>query len=127
MDPQLAWLLALVTQKFITDIATGAYQYSQNRASNTSSNNPMGNLGAATIKSQLKYQFHQIQDLEIGKRQPEKDLQDGFKFSQSEYHSLERRINDSQVKYDTAVLTMEDLGMAVGEYGVNVKWGGFYR
>ncbi|OAA66793.1 TAF10-like protein [Niveomyces insectorum RCEF 264] len=25
------------------------------------------------------------------------------------------------------VLTMEDLGMAVGEYGVNVKRGEFYR
>jgi transcription initiation factor TFIID subunit 10 len=26
-----------------------------------------------------------------------------------------------------AVLTMEDLGMAVGEYGVNIKRGEFYR
>lgn len=26
-----------------------------------------------------------------------------------------------------SVLTMEDLGMAVGEYGVNVKRGEFYR
>jgi transcription initiation factor TFIID subunit 10 len=25
------------------------------------------------------------------------------------------------------VLTMEDLGMAVGEYGVNIKRGEFYR
>lgn len=25
------------------------------------------------------------------------------------------------------VLTMEDLGMAVGEYGINVKRGEFYR
>jgi hypothetical protein len=61
-DPWLAWLLALATQKLIADIATGAYQYSRNQVSNTSFNNPIGNLGTATVKSQLKYQFHQIQD-----------------------------------------------------------------
>ncbi|KAF7532977.1 hypothetical protein G7054_g7514 [Neopestalotiopsis clavispora] len=46
-DQRLARLLALATQKFVADIAADAYQYSRIRASNTSANNPMGNLGAA--------------------------------------------------------------------------------
>src|SRR3954468_21660855 len=43
-DQRLARLLALATQKFIADIAADAYQYSRIRASNTTSNNPMGGL-----------------------------------------------------------------------------------
>ena len=54
-DPRLARLLALATQKFIADVAADAYQYSRIRASNTSANNPMGNLGAAACVWQIGF------------------------------------------------------------------------
>ncbi|KAL1896762.1 hypothetical protein Sste5346_004395 [Sporothrix stenoceras] len=117
-DPRLARLLALATQKFVADIAADAYQYSRVRASNSggNSNNPMGNLGTAagfplpgqpnapgtSAKDQAK-------NAALGIQRP------GFGGGGQ---------GGSQ---NRTVLTMEDLGMAVGEYGVNVKRGEFYR
>ncbi|KAK6825508.1 Transcription initiation factor TFIID subunit [Apiospora arundinis] len=100
-DQRLARLLALATQKFVADIAADAYQYSRIRASNTSANNPMGNLGAAAgipIPGQAA------------------GGGGGGAGAGSKGGSQNR-----------TVLTMEDLGMAVGEYGVNVKRSEFYR
>lgn len=112
-DPRLARLIALAVQKFVADIAADAYQYSRIRASNTSANNPMGSLGAAAglpgpgqsqagSKDQRGGQMLGIQRAGYGGG--------GQGGSQNR-----------------TVLTMEDLGMAVGEYGVNVKRSEFYR
>ncbi|TAQ88626.1 hypothetical protein B7494_g3071 [Chlorociboria aeruginascens] len=116
-DPRLARLLALATQKFIADIAADAYQYSRIRSSNSSNaNNPMGNLGAAagfpvpgqpTTAPGNKEQ--QGRGGPLGIQRP------GYGGGGQ---------GGSQ---NRTVLTMEDLGMAVGEYGVNVKRGEFYR
>ncbi|PMD35244.1 transcription initiation factor IID, TAF10 subunit [Hyaloscypha variabilis F] len=116
-DPRLARLLALATQKFIADIAADAYQYSRIRSSNSSNaNNPMGNLGAAagfpvpgqpTAAPGSKEQ--QGRGGPLGIQRP------GYGGGGQ---------GGSQ---NRTVLTMEDLGMAVGEYGVNVKRGEFYR
>ncbi|KAH8885010.1 transcription initiation factor IID, TAF10 subunit [Thozetella sp. PMI_491] len=114
-DQRLARLLALATQKFVADIAADAYQYSRIRASNTSSNNPMGNLGAAAgfpaAGQQAGQQGSKAQDrgAPIGIQRP------GYGGGGS---------GGSQ---NRTVLTMEDLGMAVSEYGVNVKRSEFYR
>lgn len=120
-DPRLARLLALATQKFIADVAADAYQYSRIRASNTSANNPMGNLGAAAG-------FPAAQGAggggsaggagggkDQGKGGPLGIQRPGFGGG-GQGGGLNR-----------TVLTMEDLGMAVGEFGVNVKRGEFYR
>jgi transcription initiation factor TFIID subunit 10 len=116
-DTRLARLLALATQKFIADIAADAYQYSRIRSSNSSNaNNPMGNLGAAagfpvpgqpTAAPGSKEQ--QGRGGPLGIQRP------GYGGGGQ---------GGSQ---NRTVLTMEDLGMAVGEYGVNVKRGEFYR
>ncbi|KAH6679511.1 transcription initiation factor TFIID 23-30kDa subunit-domain-containing protein [Halenospora varia] len=116
-DERLARLLALATQKFIADIAADAYQYSRIRSSNSSNaNNPMGNLGAAagfpvpgqpTAAPGSKEQ--QGRGGPLGIQRP------GYGGGGQ---------GGSQ---NRTVLTMEDLGMAVGEYGVNVKRGEFYR
>ncbi|TVY58048.1 Transcription initiation factor TFIID subunit 10 [Lachnellula cervina] len=116
-DERLARLLALATQKFIADIAADAYQYSRIRSSNSSNaNNPMGNLGAAagfpvpgqpTTAPGSKEQ--QGRGGPLGIQRP------GYGGGGQ---------GGSQ---NRTVLTMEDLGMAVGEYGVNVKRGEFYR
>ncbi|KAH6646695.1 transcription initiation factor TFIID 23-30kDa subunit-domain-containing protein [Truncatella angustata] len=112
-DPRLARLLALATQKFVADIAADAYQYSRIRASNTSANNPMGNLGAAT-------------GIPIpGQAQPNaKDQGRGGPLGVQRAGYGGGGQGGTQ---NRTVLTMEDLGMAVGEYGVNVKRSEFYR
>ena len=97
-DPRLARLIALSVQKFVADIAADSYQYSRIRASNTNANNPMGNLGAAA-----------------GIPIPGQAQRAGYGGGGQ---------GGSQ---NRTVLTMEDLGMAVGEYGVNVKRSEFYR
>ncbi|KAK7549387.1 transcription initiation factor TFIID 23-30kDa subunit-domain-containing protein [Phyllosticta citricarpa] len=121
--PQLARLLALATQKFIADIAADAYQYSRIRSSNTTSNNPMGGLGGAAGfgtagapgaaatggAATSKDGGAQGKGLNLGVQRP------GYGGGGQ---------GGSQGR---TVLTMEDLGMAVGEYGVNVKRGEFYR
>lgn len=114
-DQRLARLLALATQKFVADIAADAYQYSRIRASNTNANNPMGNLGAAAgfpIPGQPANQpgnKDQNRGGPLGIQRP--GYGGGGQGSQQ----------------NRTVLTMEDLGMAVGEFGVNVKRSEFYR
>ncbi|KAF2631998.1 transcription initiation factor-like protein TFIID subunit 10 [Macroventuria anomochaeta] len=112
----LARLLALATQKFIADIAADAYQFSRIRSSNTTSNNPMGGLGgaagapgAAAPAQGGKDSGPKAKDYNLGIQRP------GYGGGGQ---------GGSQGR---TVLTMEDLGMAVGEYGVNIKRGEFYR
>jgi transcription initiation factor TFIID subunit 10 len=117
-DQRLARLLALATQKFIADIAADAYQFSRIRSSNSSNaNNPMGNLGAAAgfpIPGQQAGAPGGNKETQ-GKGGPLGIQRPGYGGGGQ---------GGSQ---NRTVLTMEDLGMAVGEYGVNVKRGEFYR
>ncbi|KAI9790920.1 MAG: Transcription initiation factor TFIID subunit 10 [Peltula sp. TS41687] len=136
---RLARLLALATQKFIADIAADAYQYSRIRSSNTSSgNNPMaaagfgpvvpggggggggglggGGGGAGAGQGAGKEAGGGGGGGQQGKGGHVLGVQrPGFGGGgQGGGHGR-------------TVLTMEDLGMAVGEYGVNLKRGEFYR
>lgn len=121
-DPRLARLLALATQKFIADIAADAYQYSRIRASSSNnSNNPMGNLGAAAgfpVPGQPAGMA-----AGGGKEAGTGQGRSGTLGIQRPGYGGGGQ-GGSQ---NRTVLTMEDLGMAVGEYGVNVKRGEFYR
>lgn len=108
----LARLLALATQKFIADIAADAYQYSRIRASNsTAANNPLGGVP--------------------GQPGPAAGGVAGAKGAQAAQLGVQRSGygggGQGGSGQGRTVLTMEDLGMAVGEYGVNVKRGEFYR
>ncbi|KAK0388154.1 hypothetical protein NLU13_4399 [Sarocladium strictum] len=114
-DPRLARLLALATQKFIADIAADAYQYSRIRANNTNANNPMGSLGAAAGFPVAGQQAGQPGTKDQGKGAALGIQRPGYGGGGQ---------GGSQ---NRTVLTMEDLGMAVGEYGVNVKRSEFYR
>ncbi|KAF2482874.1 transcription initiation factor TFIID 23-30kDa subunit-domain-containing protein [Neohortaea acidophila] len=109
-DRRLARLLALATQKFIADVAADAYQYSRIRSTNTTSNNPLTGLGGAAGFGTMNMQ----QD--AGKAAPLGGPRAGYGGGGAGGGGQGR-----------TVLTMEDLGMAVGEYGVNVKRGEFYR
>ncbi|KAK4494167.1 hypothetical protein PRZ48_014465 [Zasmidium cellare] len=117
-DRRLARLLALATQKFIADIAADAYQYSRIRSTNTTSNNPMTGLGGAAG---------------FGTNMPGGEGESGGKGKKDQKAAP---LGGPRAGYGgggagggqgRTVLTMEDLGMAVGEYGVNVKRGEFYR
>ncbi|KAK1658123.1 transcription initiation factor TFIID 23-30kDa subunit-domain-containing protein [Colletotrichum godetiae] len=114
-DPRLARLLALATQKFIADISADAYQYSRIRASNSNANNPMGNLGAAA--------GFPIPGQPTGPAGAKDQSRGGPLGIQRPGYGGGGQ-GGSQ---NRTVLTMEDLGMAVGEYGVNVKRSEFYR
>jgi transcription initiation factor TFIID subunit 10 len=119
---QLARLLALATQKFVADIAADAYQYSRIRSSNAQSNNPMNSLGAAA-----GFPIPPVPGAAGagagagGKDQAGKGLNLGV---QRPGYGGGGQGGAGQGR---TVLAMEDLGMAVGEYGVNVKRGEFYR
>ena len=112
----LARLIALATQKFIADVAADAYQYSRIRASNTSSSalagipgvgpQATGAPGAAGEKAGEKGEKGKNANLGVQRA--------GFGGGQSGGQGR-------------TVLTMEDLGMAVGEYGIAVRRGEFYR
>ncbi|KAL2018981.1 hypothetical protein VTK56DRAFT_10206 [Thermocarpiscus australiensis] len=114
-DQRLARLLALATQKFVADIAADAYQYSRIRASNASANNPMGSLGAAAGFPIPGQPAGQPGGKEQGRGGPLGIQRPGYGGGGQ---------GGSQ---NRTVLTMEDLGMAVGEFGVNVKRSEFYR
>ncbi|TPX11683.1 uncharacterized protein E0L32_007662 [Thyridium curvatum] len=118
-DQRLARLLALATQKFVADIAADAYQYSRIRGGNTSSgSNPMGSLGAAAgVPAGGAAAAGGSKDAAAGGKggQPLGVQRPGYGGG------------GQGGGQNRTVLTMEDLGMAAGEYGVNVKRSEFYR
>ena len=119
-DRRLARLLALATQKFIADVAADAYQYSRIRSTNTTSNNPLTGLGGAAgfgtmAAAGVPGEAEGKKGKETGKAAPLGGPRAGYGGG------------GAAGGQGRTVLTMEDLGMAVGEYGVNVKRGEFYR
>jgi transcription initiation factor TFIID subunit 10 len=114
----LARLLALATQKFIADIAADAYQFSRIRSSNTTSNNPMGGLGGAGGPQGAAAPG----GAQSGKDSGSKAKDYNLGIQRPGYGGGGQGGGQGRT-----VLTMEDLGMAVGEYGVNIKRGEFYR
>lgn len=133
-DPRLAKLLALATQKFVADIAADAYQYSRIRASNSAAaNNPMGNLGAAAgypIPGQQPGAAPGAAGGGGGGGGGGKGGAAAAAAASQALLGIQRPGFGGGGQGGSAnrtVLTMEDLGMAVGEYGVNVKRSEFYR
>ncbi|KAK8216142.1 transcription initiation factor TFIID 23-30kDa subunit-domain-containing protein [Phyllosticta capitalensis] len=120
--PQLARLLALATQKFIADIAADSYQYSRIRSSNTTSNNPMGGLGGAAGFGMAGAPGAAAGGAAGGKDGGAQGKGPNLGVQRPGYGGGGQGGSQGRT-----VLTMEDLGMAVGEYGVNVKRGEFYR
>ncbi|KAJ5086524.1 Transcription initiation factor TFIID 23-30kDa subunit [Penicillium alfredii] len=122
--PHLARLLALATQKFVSDLAADSYQYARIRASNSSSaNNPMGSLTAAAGLSAPAGAGAAPGGVAGG---------EGGKSNKGNTHLGIQRPGfggggSGGSGQGRTVLTMEDLGMAVSEYGVTVKRGEFYR
>jgi len=117
----LARLLALATQKFFADVAADAYQYSRIRSSNSAAaNNPLGSTaigvgagpsgaaGAGAAGGAGGAKAQQAAQLGVQRSGYGGGCQGGSGQGRT-------------------VLTMEDLGMAVQEYGINIRRGEFYR
>ncbi|KAF8542857.1 transcription initiation factor TFIID 23-30kDa subunit-domain-containing protein, partial [Trichophaea hybrida] len=111
-DARLKRLLALATQKFIADIAADAYQYSRIRQ-NTS--NAGGAPGVAAV---------------VGTASGTAVGGGGGGGGGALRPSARPGFGGGGGSGGTAgrmILTMEDLGSAVGEYGVNTRRPEFYR
>ncbi|GAM34457.1 TFIID and SAGA complexes subunit [Talaromyces pinophilus] len=127
--PHLARLLALATQKFVADIAADSYQYSRIRASNSSSaNNPMGGLNAAAGLGGPAAAGGGAGAGGTGGVGGDAGKKSG---AANTHLGIQRPGfgggGQGGSGQGRTVLTMEDLGMAVSEYGVSVKRGEFYR
>ncbi|KAG0130268.1 transcription initiation factor TFIID 23-30kDa subunit-domain-containing protein [Tuber indicum] len=110
-DPRLKRLLALATQKFIADIATDAYQYSRIRQSSSNTGGGVPGVGA------LAGAVGGIGGVAGGAGATLRPTaRPGYGGGGGGGGSAGR-----------TVLTMEDLGSAVGEYGVNTRRPEFYR
>ncbi|KAL3464267.1 transcription initiation factor TFIID 23-30kDa subunit-domain-containing protein [Aspergillus heterothallicus] len=129
--PHLARLLALATQKFIADIAADSYQYARIRASNSSSaSNPMGSLNAASGLGVPG--AGGAGGAAGGGGSGDAGKAGGGSGNKGGAHLGIQRAGfggggSGGSGQGRTVLTMEDLGMAVSEYGVSVKRGEFYR
>ncbi|KAL0640526.1 hypothetical protein Q9L58_000497 [Maublancomyces gigas] len=112
-DPRLKRLLALATQKFIADIATDAYQYSRIRQN---SSNAGGVPGIGALNAGAGGGTGGVGGGAGGGGSFRPIARPGFGGGGGSGGSAGR-----------TVLTMEDLGSAVGEYGVNTRRPEFYR
>ncbi|SCW04153.1 LAFE_0H07250g1_1 [Lachancea fermentati] len=99
-DVRVKRLLALATQKFVSDIATDAYEYSRIRSAITVHNSNNGQARA--------------RQLILGQQQP-------GQLTQQQQQQNER------TKANKVVLTVNDLSSAVSEYGLNIARPDFYR
>lgn len=105
LDVKIKRLLALATQKFISDVAQDAYEYSRIRNSSA-----VYNLANPLARAKQLLQGQQFAQQVPGEDAPQQ-------------HSSSNAGNQQ----GKVVLTMEDLSSALGEYGVNASRPEFYR
>ena len=126
--PHLARLLALATQKFVADIAADAYQYARIRSSHTTSNTANAMMGANLGLPGQAPGAGGIPGVAGGAGGADAKGGAGAKGNPALGSQRPGFGGGGQgAQAGRTVLTMEDLGMAVGEYGVNVKRGEWYR
>lgn len=114
-DIRVKRLLALATQKFISDIAQDAYEYSRIRSSSTVYNSSNPQTRAKQLLQSQQY-ANQQNNGSNGNLDGSGDQQ------QPLLHA-----NNAGNQQGKIVLTMEDLSSALTEYGVNAKRPDFYR
>ncbi|AOA61205.1 Transcription initiation factor TFIID subunit 10 [Komagataella phaffii CBS 7435] len=125
-DIKIKRILALATQKFISDIAQDAYEYSRIRSSSSvyTSANPQARarqlVAGQQQQQQQQPQQQQQQQPQTGASQPAPTV-GGSGGGGGGGGGTSTGTNNK------VVLTMDDLRSALGEYGINVKRPNFYR
>lgn len=119
-DKRIKRLLALATQKFVSDIASDAYQYSRIRSASSvnSAANPQARARALVAGGS--------QNTTV----PNPNIQPGTNPVQNQTQPVVGQTTQGTTQSNTQgklVLTMEDLGSALAEYGLNIKRPDFYR
>lgn len=114
-DVRVKRLLALATQKFISDIAQDSYEYSRIRSSSTVYNSSNPQTRAKQLLQGQQY-ANQQNSGNNGSLEGASDQQ------QPLLHATSAGNQQGKI-----VLTMEDLSSALSEYGVNTKRPDFYR
>lgn len=119
-DVKIKRLLALATQKFISDIAQDAFEYSRIRSSSSvyNSSNPQ-----VRAKQLLQGQQFANQQSITGANGGGNSIDGQGDQQQPQQHST----SNSGNQQGKIVLTMEDLSSALSEYGVNTSRPDFYR
>lgn len=119
-DVKIKRLLALATQKFISDIAQDAFEYSRIRSSSSvyNSSNPQ-----VRAKQLLQGQQFANQQSITGANGGGNSIDGQGDQQQPQQHSTSNAGNQQ----GKIVLTMEDLSSALSEYGVNTSRPDFYR
>ncbi|KAK4073354.1 hypothetical protein Purlil1_13043 [Purpureocillium lilacinum] len=107
-DQRIARLLAFATQKFVADVAADAFLHSRFRSAGNAGNS-MSSYGTAAGPVVPGHQVGRGGGASLSAQRPG--------CGDSGQGGIQNK----------AVLTMEDVGVAVREYGVNVKRGDFYR
>ncbi|MCJ1413975.1 hypothetical protein MMC32_000300 [Xylographa parallela] len=133
----LSRLLALATQKFIADIAADAYQYSRMRSGTVTSNSLAAQAGGAQPGGALGTNTAAAAGPVAGGGGGGALGGGGAAGGKGGEKGTGQHVLGMQRPgfggggqgggQGRTVLTMEDLGMAVGEYGVSVRRGEFYR
>lgn len=116
-DVKIKRLIALATQKFISDIAQDAYEYSRIRNASAvyNSSNPQ-----VRAKQLLQGQQYANQQTLAGNNSGNQETSGDQQVSQQTHSTA----GNQQGK---VVLTMEDLSNALSEYGMNTSRPEFYR
>ncbi|CAI5755706.1 unnamed protein product [Candida verbasci] len=110
-DIKIKRLLALATQKFISDIAQDAYEYSRIRSSTAVYNSSNPQVRAKQLLQGQQYAHQQsLADTESGESQ-----------------QAQQSHSNAGNQHGKIVLTMEDLSNALSEYGINATRPDFYR
>lgn len=112
-DTRVKRLLALATQKFISDIAQDAYEYSRIRSSSAVYNSANPQLRAKQLLQGQQY---------ANQQSSANGNSEGSGEQQTQLYS-----NNAGNQQGKIVLTMEDLSNALSEYGVNTARPDFYR
>lgn len=113
-DVRIKRLLALATQKFISDIAQDAHEYSRIRSSSAVYNSSNPQLRAKQLLQGQQYANQQ-------------NAAAGASEGGAEQQQPLSHATNAGNQQGKIVLTMEDLSSALSEYGVNTARPDFYR
>ncbi|CAG88455.2 DEHA2E20174p [Debaryomyces hansenii CBS767] len=120
-DVKIKRLLALATQKFISDVAQDAYEYSRIRNSSSVYNSANPQVRAKQLIQGQQYANQQSITGSVG------GSGSGVEGQGDQQQPSQHTGSNAGNQQGKIVLTMEDLSSALNEYGLNTSRPDFYR